>query len=298
MLPDFLCVGAAKAGSTTIHDILSQHPAIYMPPAKEIHFFDNDANFVRGTDWYADCFSDATPAQKVGEVTPAYMSYDVVPRRICDTLGPDVKLLFTLREPVARAYSEYLHNQRRGFIDGEFGKVSHWEFERSDLTRWDRRKFSFISRGFYVRQISEFLKVFPRENMLFLVMEEDFGQNLPTTIADIVDFIGVEAYTFEISAPSNVAYEPRSELVQKMLFTKSAIRDEFRKLVWSDRLRRAIRQGVMRLNGRGQPPAGLPASDIRAMQDQYYRDELENLGKLIDRELAVWRDDSKATQND
>ena len=103
--PDFICVGAAKSGSTSLHEILAVHPDIWLPAAKELHFFDNPDHYARGMSWYREQFSAAPANAMVGEVTPAYLSYPEIPARMREHLGDALKLIFLFREPVSRAYS-------------------------------------------------------------------------------------------------------------------------------------------------------------------------------------------------
>ncbi len=294
MLPGFLCVGAAKAGSTTINDVLSQHQNIFLPPAKELHFFDNDEFYAKGADWYASHFKLASAGQVTGEVTPAYMSYESVPERIRMTLGDDVKIIFSLREPVARAYSEFLHNRRRGFIAAEFDEAIRWEFERTGLTRWERRKFSFISRGYYAQQISRFLEIFPRSNMFFIIMEEDFGSRSPETFAALLDFLGVEQRQLDFEKRSNVAYEPRSMAAQRMLFIENPVRRWARSLVRSEQVRQYLRRRLMWINARRSPPPVLTAEDRERLQGRFFATEIAELEKILGRDLSVWLNNSEA----
>jgi hypothetical protein len=294
MLPEFLCVGAAKAGSTTINDVLSQHPQIYLPPAKELHFFDNDELFGRGIDWYAQQFTGARAGQIAGEVTPAYMSYEQVPERIRTTLGDDIKLIFSLREPVARAYSEFLHNRRRGFFDATFEDAIRWEFQRSELTPWQRRKFSFISRGYYAHQISRFLEFFPRSNMFFIIIEEDFGARSRDTFSGVLDFLGLKSQQLDFDRQSNVAYEPRSMLAQRILYVDNPIRRWARKLVGSEWLRHNLRRKIVAINAKRSPPRELPLDERKRLQTQYFAEEITKLEQLLARDLTVWRHVAKA----
>jgi len=72
--PNFLCIGAQKAGTTLLFDILKQHPDIYLPEAKELHFFDRDEEYDKGIFWYRDAhFKGAEHRKCIGEVTPSYI---------------------------------------------------------------------------------------------------------------------------------------------------------------------------------------------------------------------------------
>ena len=173
LLPDFIGVGAPKCGTTSLHDILYDHPQIQLPSDKELHFFDNPEHFEKGPEWYASHFSEDDRIR--GEFTPAYMSYDTTPERIKEVVGADVKLIFMFREPVERAFSEYQHNYRRGLInDASFEEAIERDLSDKTTVGFDKRLFSFIQRGRYADQVERFLKFFPKENMLFIRFREDF----------------------------------------------------------------------------------------------------------------------------
>jgi len=293
-MPQFLIVGAAKAGTTTIHDVLGQHPDIFLPSIKELHFFDDEASFAMGCSWYEKNFSAAAADQVAGEATPAYMSYSYVPQRIHEMLGEHIKLIFSLREPVARAYSEYLHNKRRGFFSADFDEAIQWEFDRAHLSPWERRKFSFISRGYYARQIRQFLNYFPRSQMFFLVMEEDLGLNSTDTFKSLQEFIGVRQHNLDFTTRSNVAYEPRSMALQKVIFNNNPLRRWARTLVASPRVRQQLRKRLMLMNSSKSPPAALTPDRHRELQERFYADEIEQLEGLLGRKLGTWRMDRRS----
>ena len=104
MLPNFLGIGAARAGTTWIARNLAQHPAVFIPYKKELHFF--DANFDKGTAHYAAEFQGWSNQKAVGEITPKYLHHEAAADRIKATL-PAAKLIVSLRNPVERAYSSY-----------------------------------------------------------------------------------------------------------------------------------------------------------------------------------------------
>jgi hypothetical protein len=291
MTPDFLCVGAAKGGSTTIHDVLSRHPDIFLPQQKELHFFDSDENFYQGASWYESHFGGASEGMLLGEVTPAYMSYETAPTRIEAVLGQDVKLIFTLREPVARAYSEFLHNRRRGFFEGEFKDAINWEFKRTNLSQWEKRKYSFISRGLYARQISRFLERFPRENMFFIILEEDLGENSPATFERLFRFLGVDPIDIDSIPRSNKAYEPRSMGLQKLLFMDNALKRTLRRVVRGGALRRRVRLRLAAWNSRKGASPVLSRDEIVALQEKYFASDIQALQVLLGRDLSAWKAD-------
>jgi Sulfotransferase family len=118
-LPTFLHLGPGKSGSTWLHEVLSTHPDVYLTGAKDLYFFSR--YYDRGPGWYAQQFADAPPrAAAVGEVCPDYLADPVAPQRIRDVLGPDVRLMVTLRDPVDRAFSSYLYLAKHGLARPTF----------------------------------------------------------------------------------------------------------------------------------------------------------------------------------
>ena len=118
-LPNFLHLGPGKAGSTWVHEALSTHPEVFLTPAKDLYFFSRF--YDHGPDWYAGQFKSAPPDSKViGEVCPEYLWCPEAAARIHETLGPGLRIMVTLRDPVTRAFSAYLYQQKHG-VTGRAG---------------------------------------------------------------------------------------------------------------------------------------------------------------------------------
>ena len=115
-LPDFVVIGAARSGTTSLHNWLAAQPEVFMYPGKETHFFSQDWVWANGVDWYAGLFAGARPGQLVGEGSTSYTDpqyHRAAAERMAATV-PDVKLLFIVRHPVARLRSDLDHHLRQG----------------------------------------------------------------------------------------------------------------------------------------------------------------------------------------
>ena len=102
-LPNVLCIGAAKSGTTTLYDLLSKHPDLYVPSFKEPHYFDLSSNYRNGIEWYNRLyFNGVKQEQVIMDFTPSYLYEKKSPELIFKSLGKEVRFLVLLRNPVDR----------------------------------------------------------------------------------------------------------------------------------------------------------------------------------------------------
>lgn len=178
-LPDFIVCGAQKAGTTSLFHYLQDHPQISMPKQKEINFF--NLNWQKGYTWYKDQFSHFDRAKIIGEVSPLYMWHQEVPQRMAG-LVPDAKLIFVLRNPAARAYSNYWFNISRGAQD------PNESF--SEAIRTQKGYRNYITKGFYYNQIERFLPYFSR-GQLYIIISEDLKNNILRELTSCFEYLSV-----------------------------------------------------------------------------------------------------------
>ena len=129
MLPGYLVVGTKRGGSSSIAKWISQHPDVApCRTAKGTHYF--DVNFQRGWDWYLSAFEPVSNRWKItGEASPYYMFHPLAPERIAAAL-PDVRLIVSLREPIARAWSHHQYETQQGFENRAFAEALDLEEDR------------------------------------------------------------------------------------------------------------------------------------------------------------------------
>lgn len=189
-LPDFLVCGAMKAGSTSLFHYLNKHPQISMYKKKEVHFFDDDKNFGKGIEWYKKHFKSFGSDIINGEITPGYMLLEKVPPRIKKII-PNVKLIFIVRNPIERAWSHYQHMVRRGLEDKDFLNALISEKKRIVKNERELRKFSYVERGMYAKQISRYLEIF-NEDQIKILLLEDLRGNILKAMNEIFVFLNVK----------------------------------------------------------------------------------------------------------
>lgn len=187
MKPDFLIIGTQRGGTTSLHHLLSAHPQIRMAKVKELHFFNR--LYSNGINWYMDQFKEESGASKFhsGEATPAYLYHPLVPERVAKHL-PDVKLIVMLRDPVIRAFSQFMMIRKRGReAESDFMEALKLEAGRlSNLRPIDDEQaapddfsgfyqFSYQKRGLYGEQIERWLQCFTLDQFHFIKSEEFFA---------------------------------------------------------------------------------------------------------------------------
>ena len=208
-LPNFLIIGAQKAGTTTLYNALNQHPEIYMPgldldyipDVKEINFYFKENLFKRGLNYYKSLFKP-TKQKIIGEASPGYMCHPLVPKRIYET-NKNVKIICILRNPVDRAYSQFWDNKRHlsetGTFEDAFLKYSHYK-------RYEPGKIGYFTRGFYADYLQKYYDLFPSTNILVL-KNEDLQNNFEDTIFKCLKFLDVKNLSFKITKiKSNQSY--------------------------------------------------------------------------------------------
>ncbi|MEX2144530.1 MAG: sulfotransferase domain-containing protein [Anaerolineales bacterium] len=214
-LPNFLIIGAQKAGTTSLYGYLSQHHNVMSPMKKEIRYFGE--NYFQGPNWYRAhfpfSFRLANGKMITGESSPTTIFHPLAHEWVAATI-PSVKLIALLRDPVARAFSHHQMNLRSGRDQLPFEVAIQREAERLDgalegvLNGDDEAvfrytSFSYLARGDYETQLKRWVRVFPKEQLLILQSEELF-QNPAQAYRRVLAFLGLSM----IELPSYDAFNP------------------------------------------------------------------------------------------
>lgn len=223
---DFLVIGAQKAGTTSLHDMLNRHSDIALPTIKETHFFSHTDRAARGIQWYLGHFQTDDATQIKGEIDPEYLYARTAPDSI-RRLTTVAKFIVILRHPLDRAFSQYQMSLRRGYEQLSFGESLAQEQGRlaGDRTEFARDHYSYASRSLYAGQILRFLKVFPDADFLFIRSDTLSGAGYE----QVCSFVGTR--TVPLSGAtllrSNNASRPRLRFLSDLLYAprgKSAMR--------------------------------------------------------------------------
>jgi len=222
--PNFFFVGAGKASTSSIYSILTLHPGIFLPEVKEPCYFSDRLLRPEETQIskkkYLSLYKNSAPEQLAGDFSTRYFICSKAPKRI-HTANPNAKILIILRDPLARAYSDFLMlKTRRGLIKNNFIDSVTEELKRLDanIIEWP----FLVLTSLYHRNIMNYLKIFDSKNVF--ITYTNTLKNHPAKFYDqIFDFLNVEKINLDeekLQKRQNVHSEPRSTLIRDFYFNK------------------------------------------------------------------------------
>lgn len=289
MQPNFLCIGTQKAGTTTLHDILIQHPEVYLPESKEAHFFDINEHYERGLKWWVDTFFSSVRSETIiGAMTPEYLYYEEVPLRILETLGPNIKIIVLLRNPVDRAFSHYLMTKRRGFENYSFKEATHLEKDRIKDGEFERSHFSYTSRGMYCEQVKRYRNIFPKENILVVRFEDDLLDNRQATISKILNFLELDDMPLNVNMKSNKATQARFKRLSSLIYKDSNLKKILRYFIKSSTIKIKINTYLDSLNQTTKNISTLTDDEKNYYLNKYFINDIKALEDLLKIDLERW----------
>jgi hypothetical protein len=209
--PNFLILGCQKGGTTSLYDLLVQHPCIEAASQKELQFF--SLHYARGWNWYQQQFPRRRRPWRrhfSGEATPYYLFHPVAAQRIARDC-PKAMLVVLLRDPVERTLSQYFHSVRLGLeplglteaLDAEEERLAGAEIAlaRGEAHR-GHQEHSYVSRSRYGQQLERYAQLFPKDQLLVL-RSEDFFANPVNTTATVWRFLGLRPKPLQRLRASN-----------------------------------------------------------------------------------------------
>jgi hypothetical protein len=276
-LVTFCVIGAGKAGTTWLFEVLEAHPDVTMARAKETMYFDE--HYHRGVDWYHSLFASEGSPAAVGEVSNSYLAAAQAPARMA-AYNPRMRLVALLRDPVDRALSNYLFFVRNGQVRGSF--------EEALETRPD-----MLEHGFYGRGLHNYLREFPQA-ALHLESFDDLQAD-PIGVAErVLDHIGLPGSDVPDIAQTQVlaASKPRSRALA-VLFKNGAVMA--RRLGAPALVTRVKRGALPRYLYEPLDERPEIAPETLARLRELYADDLHLLAQLTGRDFAaIWWADRAA----
>lgn len=273
ILPNFLIVGAAKAGTTTLYEHFRAHPEIFMPRLKEPRFFCYEGSGeridypVQTAEEYAALFAEGAGAKARGEASVHYLPHPRAAQRIRDLI-PEARIVAALRDPVDRAYSTYQMNQRNRNVN-------------SALPFIDALRQEPGLRYTYGDKLGRYFDLFPRERIA-VVLLDDIEARPARTMADLYGFLGVDpGFAPDVAKVANPGGAPRNKALHRIL---------------SDRRLTALSRRLLpewaiaplkTLRSRNLAKRPLAPADRRAAID-VFREDILRTQDLLGRDLSRW----------
>lgn len=296
--PTFLIIGAAKAGTTSLHHYLGQHPQIFLPEVKEPGFYAYDAStppyrdvtrtaiarepYAADSAAYEALFQGANGALAVGEASTLYLYEAGAAARIRTAL-PDVKLVVVLRNPAERAFSHYMHLRRDGRepID-DFARAL--EAEPARIRERYFPSFHYRAMGRYGEQLARYFERFDRDRIL-VVLHEELQRAPVKTSQRVQGFLGVDpAFVPDTSLQLNASGLPRSRWLHDFIVRPSAFKTAAARFVPAS-VRLSLASRLQRANLDRAPRLD---PNVRAELLQEFAPDLDRLRGLLDRDLSAW----------
>lgn len=298
MLPNFLIVGAAKSGTTSLYHYFKQHPQIYMSPEKEPKFVSSqfikfplcgpkadflERHFRKTIEEYETLFKNVKDETAIGEASADNLYfYDKAIPVIKEYLG-NVKIFIVLRNPVERAFSSYTHFVRDNLESLSFEEAIEKEQERRE-SNWEFL-WSYVDAGFYFQQVKAYLENFRHVRIYLFDELKHYPMDL---MQDALNFLNVKPTLMpDLRKKYNISGMPKNMLLHNFLVRPSMIKNltrrvlktfisedkisEFRKEMFTSNLQRVKMK-----------------EETRKYLIDVYSEDIQNLQRLIKKDLSHW----------
>jgi hypothetical protein len=218
---DYIIIGAQKAGTTSLHDLLVQHPKIRTTILKENLFFSNLKEYSKGINYFNELFSKDINNDFILGTSDVQLLHSILGPERLFKYNPNVKLIIILRNPVDRAYSAFNFAMQKEMIDKNSSFEKEFDsFSKININNYQREEnnaFSYFYDGLYSKHIKNWRKYFPKENFFICTTKQLYSEpNL--LLNDIFEFLGLKPISVVQTKFSNVTGKYRFSKLQKWLF--------------------------------------------------------------------------------
>lgn len=300
MLPNFLIGGVAAAGTNFLTASITQHPDIYLPEKMfpEVHFFYKSWEHKKGAKHYeTNWFSSVKNEKAIGERSSSYLFGGTEVAKKIKALLPDAKLIFTLRNPIERTWANYRFTVLNGLEDLPFKDALRNEKQRiaKQSGKWaEIQPHNYTGRGFYARQLKEYLRFFPEKNIL-LIKSEDMGSAPQETFRKVFDFLEVDK-NYTPSLPPNFTSLSVKDPALQMQF-REYFGDRFNLII--EAVRRNKNPQVYAKSAEEEKLLSFVANlknikeemsvEIRSDLQDLFQQDMDELKELVDFSIEDWR---------
>jgi hypothetical protein len=284
---DWVCIGAQKAGTSTLFRLLESHPDVLIPASKEDPIFHREVTDVEVRDYMTSRFGSAPAGSKCGTVTPHYMFGPEIASRV-QRYAPDARIIAILRDPIWRAFSQHRMNIRRGIDTRSFAEVVVEQVNQLRLGNvpdiYDERE-TLVWRGCYSTILAPWIERYRQK--LLVIFTDELDRKQTATLVRVQQHIGVRA-----APPPSAVYEHEAPPAHRLSGWRRPLANALRRagvLDWmpvEPRLRTAdaLERFFARLLPIAEPSID---SETEAMLRSFYVPDALELTRLIGR-VAPW----------
>jgi len=291
-VPDFMIVGAAKCGTTSIANYLSQHSKIFVPNVKECRFFSEmtpnfkgpgdyvvNQEMVTNIDDYSNLFDNASEGSHLCDASVDYLYYyentikkikEIYPK------GEYPKIIISLRNPSNRTFSMYSHLRRDLRETLSLNEAINAEKTReNDNWEW---VWQYTKASKYYQQVKYFYENYDRDKIKVIIYE-DFVKDINQGIEDILSFLDLPSQTIDTNTVYNKSGEAKSIFLQKMIVNKGPLMRGVKKLFPQKIKDYFVNKNIESVK---------ITEDQKLFLNEFFKDDIKDLEKLLERDLTVW----------
>jgi hypothetical protein len=296
-LPNFLIVGAAKSGTSSLHNYLNQHPEVFMPTfnkegmkVKEPRFLIKDLvqhrvhNGVWTFEKYQSLFADVKDEKAIGESTVLYLYYykDAI-KNIKHYLGEDVKIIIMLRNPTDRAYSAFQHVSRGLSENNSFEESLEIETGRLEREENLTPMVMYKEMGMYFEMVKSYKQSFKNVHIIFY---EDFRDNIELEMSKVYNFLAISKNVeIDLAARHNVGGKRWKNETMKRVFTKDSAIKSILKSIFPKSIKKGMRNQLVNASTNKVVPI---KEETRKMLNEYFKQDIKKLSELLNKDLRYW----------
>ncbi|MGB3073860.1 MAG: sulfotransferase [Chitinophagales bacterium] len=299
--PNLLIVGAAKGGTTTLHYALDQHPQVFMSKKKEPGYFawpEEELTFINNgklvtkprflvnhLNDYLALFADGKDKKIRGESSTTYLYFyeKTIANILCIHPDPQsVNIVMALRNPVDRAFSQYMHKLRDGAESLDFEAALKMEVQRK-AENW-HFDYQYTERGLYYKQVKAYLENFKKVKVC---LSEDLRKDPEGLVQSLEDFLEIDRIPLDFGDELNASGEPKSEALNKFLKKPNPVKKFLGNLLPKE-IRRKMRLKVQSTVYKYNLEKKELNPETRLALKKIYREDILRLQDLIKRDLGSW----------
>ncbi|NOZ13579.1 MAG: sulfotransferase domain-containing protein, partial [Acidobacteria bacterium] len=273
--------GAPKCGTTSLYMFFQEHPDVFVPERKELHFFSfpevadtyYKVPFVTTLEEYLSCYHGAGRFKVTADVSPSYFFHETAAKRIYN-FNPEARIIILLRNPVERAISHYLMDCQIGY---QMSPLKDF-FIKTDK---NRRYFKeYIEMGFYSRQLRRYYDIFP-ENQILVIFSEEMKENEPDAVSKLCRFLGIREFGLSMKRQNVFVGLPRNNWIYRIRNNKFLLRIIS---VFPSAFKSVFKKFLLERGGKK------PSFDAERVElAKIYRDDVEALSELLHLDLKkLW----------